>query len=146
VRGFLLNNQLTDFDFMPGGANAVAPGKRPRSSMAPTIVFRGQQPVLAIGSPGGSMIINYVAKALVGTLAWGLDVQAAIELPNFGSRNGPTLLEQGSRYDALHSPLELRGHQVEMLILTSGLHGIERVPGGWRGGADPRRDGAVRGE
>ena len=146
VRGFLLNNQLTDFDFMPGGANAVAPGKRPRSSMAPTIVFRGQQPVLAIGSPGGSMIINYVAKALVGTLAWGLDLQAAIELPNFGSRNGPTLLEQGSRYVALHSPLELRGHQVETLILTSGLHGIERVPGGWRGGADPRRDGAVRGE
>ena len=101
VRGFLLNNQLTDFDFLPGGANAVAPGKRPRSSMAPTIVFKGDEPQLAVGSPGGSMIINYVAKALVGTLDWGLDVQAAIELPNFGSRNGPTLIEHGSRYEAL---------------------------------------------
>jgi gamma-glutamyltranspeptidase / glutathione hydrolase len=147
VRGFLLNNQLTDFDFMPGGANAVAAGKRPRSSMAPVIVFdRANTVVLAVGSPGGSMIINYVAKALVGTLDWKLDLQAAIELPNFGSRNGPTLLELGSRYGALAPDLERRGHQIEALILTSGLHGIERVPGGWRGGADSRRDGAVRGE
>lgn len=146
VRGFLLNNQLTDFDFMPGGANAVAPGKRPRSSMAPTIVFQNDQPTLAVGSPGGSMIINYVAKALIGTLDWGLDVQAALELPNFGSRNGPTLIEQGSRYESLSAQLSQRGHQVEPLILTSGLHGIQRIPGGWRGGADPRRDGAVRGD
>jgi gamma-glutamyltranspeptidase/glutathione hydrolase len=146
VRGFLLNNQLTDFDFMPGGANAVAPGKRPRSSMAPAIVFRGDEPALTVGSPGGSMIINYVAKALVGTLDWRLDIQAAIDLPNFGSRNGPTLLEQGSRYEALASSLEARGHQVDRIPLTSGLHGIERVPGGWRGAADPRRDGAVKGE
>jgi gamma-glutamyltranspeptidase/glutathione hydrolase len=146
VRGFLLNNQLTDFDFMPGGANAVAAGKRPRSSMAPTIVFQRQQPVLALGSPGGSMIINYVAKALVGTLDWGLDLQTALDLPNFGSRNGPTLLEQGSRYEALAPFLLQRGHQVETIVLTSGLHGIERVPGGWRGGADRRRDGGVRGE
>ena len=101
---------------------------------------------LAVGSPGGSMIINYVAKALVGTLDWGLDIQAAIDLPNFGSRNGPTLLEQGSRYEALAAALEARGHQVDTIPLTSGLHGIERVPGGWRGGADPRRDGAVKGE
>jgi gamma-glutamyltranspeptidase/glutathione hydrolase len=146
VRGFLLNNQLTDFDFQPGGANSVAPGKRPRSSMAPTIVFQKDQPVAALGSPGGSMIINYVAKALVGTLDWGLDVQAAFELPNFGSRNGPTLIEQGSRYEALAPALTGRGHQVDTLPLASGLHGIERVPQGWRGGADPRRDGAVRGE
>lgn len=146
VRGFLLNNQLTDFDFMPGGANAVAPGKRPRSSMAPSIVFQNDRPILAVGSPGGSMIINYVAKALVGTLDWGLDIQAALDLPNFGSRNGPTLIEQGSRYEALSAPLSQRGHQVEALILTSGLHGVERIPGGWRGGADPRRDGAVRGD
>ncbi len=146
VRGFLLNNQLTDFDFMPGGANAVAPGKRPRSSMAPTIVFRGDEPSLAVGSPGGSMIINYVAKALVGTLDWGLDIQAAIELPNFGSRNGPTLIEQGSRYEPLGVPLSGLGHQVDTIPLTSGLHGIERISGGWRGGADPRRDGAVKGD
>ena len=146
VRGFLLNNQLTDFDFMPGGANALAPGKRPRSSMAPMIVFQGQRPVLALGSPGGSMIINYVAKTLVGMLDWRLDVQGAIDLPNFGSRNGPTLIEQGSRYESLAPALEARGHQLERIPLQSGLHGIERVPGGWRGGADPRRDGVVRGE
>jgi gamma-glutamyltranspeptidase/glutathione hydrolase len=146
VRGFLLNNQLTDFDFEPGGPNTVAAGKRPRSSMAPTVVFKANAPVLSVGSPGGSMIINYVAKALVGTLDWGLDIQAAIELPNFGSRNGPTLVEQGSRHEQLVGELEQRGHQVERIPLQSGLHGIERVAGGWRGGADPRRDGAVRGE
>ena len=146
VRGFLLNNQLTEFDFWPGGANAVAPRKRPRSSMAPTIVFKGDEPQLAVGSPGGSMIINYVAKALVGTLDWGLGVQAAIDLPNFGSRNGPTLIELGSRYESLAGALAERGHQVDRIVLTSGLHGIERTAGGWRGGADPRRDGAVRGE
>jgi len=146
VRGFLLNNQLTDFDFIPGGANAVAPGKRPRSSMAPTIVFQKDEPNLVVGSPGGSMIINYVAKALVGTLDWRLDIQAAIELPNFGSRNGPTLIEQRSKYEALAPGLLQRGHQVETIVLTSGLHGIERIRGGWRGGADPRRDGAVKGD
>jgi gamma-glutamyltranspeptidase/glutathione hydrolase len=145
VRGFLLNNQLTDFDFMPGAPNSVAPGKRPRSSMAPTIVFEGERVHMAVGSPGGSMIINYVAKALVGTLDWGLDMQAAIDLPNYGSRNGPTLIELGSRYEALAPALEQRGHQVERIVLQSGLHGIERVRGGWRAGADPRRDGAVRG-
>lgn len=147
VRGFLLNNQLTDFDFTPGGPNSVAAGKRPRSSMAPTVVFENNdKPRLAVGSPGGAMIINYVAKALVGTLDWGLDIQAAIELPNFGSRNGPTLIEQGSRFEAHAAPLADRSHQVETIPLMSGLHGIERVPGGWRGGADPRREGAARGE
>ena len=146
VRGFLLNNQLTDFDFVPGGPNAVAGGKRPRSSMAPTIVFLGDEVHLVVGSPGGSMIINYVAKALVGMLDWKLGVQGAIDLPNFGSRNGPTLLEQGSRYEKISTQLEERGHQVDKIPLTSGLHGIERFAGGWRGGADPRREGAVRGE
>jgi gamma-glutamyltranspeptidase/glutathione hydrolase len=113
--------------------------------MAPAIVFEGDRVRMAVGSPGGSMIINYVAKALVGTLDWGLDMQAAIDLPNFGSRNGPTLIEQGSRYEAHAAPLARRGHQVDTIPLTSGLHGIERTAGGWRGGADPRRDGAVRG-
>ena len=145
VRGFLLNNQLTDFDFAPGGPNAVAAGKRPRSSMAPTLVFDQNQPTFALGSPGGSLIINYVAKALVGSLDWGLAVQAAIELPNFGSRNGPTLIEQGSRYESFATPLMERGHQVDRIPLTSGLHGIERMSGGWRGGADPRRDGVAMG-
>jgi gamma-glutamyltranspeptidase / glutathione hydrolase len=146
VRGFLLNNQLTDFDFVPGTANEVAPRKRPRSSMAPTVVFDASGKVhMVLGSPGGPMIINYVAKVLVGTLDWGLDVQSAIALPNFGGRNGPTLLEQGSRYVALAAELKKRNHEVEIVPLTSGVHAIERVPGGWRGGADPRREGTVRG-
>jgi gamma-glutamyltranspeptidase/glutathione hydrolase len=79
-------------------------------------------------------------------LDWKLDVQSAIALPNFGSRNGPTLLEKGSSYASLRAELERRGHQVELAPLASGLHGIERVPGGWRGGADPRRAGSVRGD
>ena len=147
ARGFLLNNELTDFDFTPGGPNAVAPGKRPRSSMAPTIVFdEGNQVRLAIGSPGGPNIINYVAKALVAMLDWRLDVQAAAAVPNFGSRNGPTLLERGTSYEKLRPELEARGHEVQLNRLASGLHGVERVPGGWRGGADPRREGTARGE
>ena len=147
VRGFLLNNELTDFDFVPGSANEVAPGKRPRSSMAPTIVFDSQGAVrLAVGSPGGPNIINYVAKALVAMLDWRFDAQAAAAAPNFGSRNGPTLLEAGAFYEAMKGPLEARGHAVEANPLTSGVHAVERVPGGWRGGADPRREGTVRGK
>ena len=115
--------------------------------MAPTVVLNTNNEVqIAVGSPGGSMIINYVAKALVGTLDWRLDMQSALELPNFGSRNGPTLIELGSRYEKFAAELAARGHQVDKIPLVSGLHGIERIPGGWRGGADPRRDGAVRGE
>jgi gamma-glutamyltranspeptidase/glutathione hydrolase len=109
------------------------------------VVFEQGQIRMALGSPGGSMIINYVTKALVGTLDWGLDIQSAIELPNFGSRNGPTLIEQGSRYEKLAPDLAQLGHQVEQIPLVSGLHGIERVVGGWHGGADPRRDGVARG-
>jgi len=145
VRGFLLNNELTDFDFLPGSANALAAGKRPRSSMAPAMVFARDELRLVIGSPGGSAIINYVAKTLVGVLDWGLDVQAAIDLPNFGSRNGRTQIEQGSAYETLAPALAARGHEVEKVPFPSGLHGIERVPGGWRGGADPRRDGIAKG-
>jgi gamma-glutamyltranspeptidase/glutathione hydrolase len=115
--------------------------------MAPTIVFAANGEVrLALGSPGGPNIINYVAKALVGMLDWGLDVHSALGVPNFGSRNGPTLLERGTSYEKLKTELEARGHVVRFNSLTSGLHGIERVPGGWRGGADPRREGVARGE
>jgi gamma-glutamyltranspeptidase/glutathione hydrolase len=146
VRGFLLNNQLTDFDFTPGSPNEVAPRKRPRSSMAPTMVFTGERLDLVIGSPGGPNIINYVAKALVGVLDWKLDLQSAVALPNFGSRNGPTLIERGSGYEKLDADLAARGHEVQLLELTSGLHGIERVPGGWRGAADPRREGVAKGD
>ena len=114
--------------------------------MAPTMVFDAEGRLqLLVGSPGGSQIINYVAKALVGVLDWQLDIQQAIDLPNFGSRNGPTQLERGSRYEALAPALAERGHDVRVIELESGLHGIERVPGGWRGGADPRREGVVRG-
>jgi gamma-glutamyltranspeptidase/glutathione hydrolase len=146
VRGFILNNQLTDFDFLPGAANAVSGRKRPRSSMAPTMVFgKDGELQLVLGSPGGAMIINYVAKALVARLDWGLDLQAAVAAPNLGTRNGPTLLERETPYAALEQGLAERGHHVVLMPLASGLHGIERVPGGWRGAADPRRDGAAMG-
>jgi gamma-glutamyltranspeptidase/glutathione hydrolase len=152
VRGFLLNNQLTDFAFVPEQAgrlvaNRVEPGKRPRSSMTPTIVFdRAGQLQMVLGSPGGPGIINYVAKTLVATLDWGLNVQDAIASPNFGSTNGPTLIERGTPYEELGDALAERGHILNFTRLTSGLHGIERIPGGWRAGADPRREGVARGQ
>lgn len=157
VRGFLLNNQLTDFSFDASDAdgpiaNRVQPGKRPRSSMAPTLVFdKGtKRLVLLTGSPGGSAIINYVGKVLVGTMDWGLDIQQAISLPNFGSRNGPTELEQGRASDALVEALKSRGHNVRIMEQTSGLQGIMRanIHGEemWLGGADPRREGTVKGD
>jgi gamma-glutamyltranspeptidase / glutathione hydrolase len=157
VDGFLLNNQLTDFSFVPADAdgpvaNRVQGGKRPRSSMAPTLVFeRGSRRlVLAVGSPGGSAIINYVAKTLVATLDWDLNVQQAISLPNFGSRNGPTELEKGRVAPGLVEALEARGHQVSVIEQNSGLQGIMRVERAgrplWFGGADPRREGSARGD
>lgn len=151
VRGFLLNNQLTDFNFTAQDSdrpavNAVAPGKRPRSSMAPTLVFRDNGDLhLVLGSPGGSRIINYVAKTLIATLDWGLDIQAAIALPNTGSRNGPTEIERGTAAEEQAAPLRAMGHDVEITDMTSGLHGIMRVGNGWQGGADPRREGIARG-
>jgi gamma-glutamyltranspeptidase/glutathione hydrolase len=151
VGGFLLNNQLTDFNFNPveSGrpvANAVAPGKRPRSSMAPTLVFRDNGELhLVLGSPGGSRIINYVAKTLIATLDWNLDIQAAIALPNTGSRNGPTEIERGTEAETLAAPLRGMGHIVEITDMTSGLHGIMRDGKGWQGGADPRREGIAKG-
>jgi gamma-glutamyltranspeptidase/glutathione hydrolase len=101
---------------------------------------------LAIGSAGGSFIINYVAKTLVATLDWGLDIQAAIATPNFGNRTGATEIEAGTPYEALARPLAERGHMIAIREMASGLHGIERTPGGWRGGADPRRDGIAKGD
>jgi gamma-glutamyltranspeptidase/glutathione hydrolase len=115
--------------------------------MAPAIVFGADGGVrLAAGSAGGSFIIGYVAKALAAVLDWQLDIQSAIAVPNFGNRNGSTEIEQGTRYEAFAPPLRARGHDVRIIDMTSGLHGIERVPGGWRGGADPRREGVARGE
>jgi gamma-glutamyltranspeptidase/glutathione hydrolase len=157
VRGFLLNNQLTDFSFVAEEsgkpvANRVQPGKRPRSSMAPTLVFdkTSGQLVMSAGSPGGSLIINYVAKVLVGTLDWGLNVQQAISLPNFGSRNlgdrGATELERGRFSAAVVEQLKQRGHDVREIEQTSGLQAIQRTRDGWFGGADPRREGVVMGQ
>ncbi len=119
--GFLLNNELTDFSFVPtdGGkpvANRVEAGKRPRSSMAPTIVYdRSGRIHMVAGSPGGSAIINYVAKTLIGVLDWGLDPQAAIALPNFGSRNGPTELERDTPAAALEPKLQALGHDTRVI-------------------------------
>jgi len=152
VRGFLLNNQLTDFNFVPQEngkpvANRVEAWKRPRSSMSPTIVFDSQRkPFLIIGSPGGSAIINFVAKVLVSVLDWNLDVQEAIDLPNFGSRNGPTELEVNTNYATFKERLEARGHRVMVFPLNSGLHGIELKKGELIGGADPRREGIALGD
>jgi gamma-glutamyltranspeptidase/glutathione hydrolase len=152
--GFLLNNQLTDFSAAPSDsqgrpiANRVEPGKRPRSSMSPTLVFdrRDGRFLMSLGSPGGAAIIHFTAKTLLGTLAFGLDVQRAIDLPNFGSYNGPTVLEKG-RFDAATvDALKARGHVVQEIDLTSGLQAIERRGRGWFGGADPRREGVVRGD
>lgn len=157
VDGFMLNNQLTDFSFDSQDANGpianrVQAGKRPRSAMSPTLVFdKGTHKlVLATGSPGGSTIINYVAKVLVGTLDWGLDVQQAISLPNIGSRNGPTELEAGRISRAVVDQLKARGHDIREYDQNSGLQGIQRrtVNGKeeWFGGADPRREGVVLGD
>ncbi len=151
-QGFVLNNQLTDFSFSPEIAgiphpNAVAGGKRPRSSMAPTMVFDSAgQPRLIIGSRGGSRIIGYVVKTLIGVLDWNLDVQDAIALPNALDRGLGLELEAGTGLEALAPALETLGHNVSVVPMTSGLHGIERTDGGWRGGADPRLDGVARGD
>jgi len=157
VRGFLLNNQLTDFSFNSADAagpiaNRVQGGKRPRSSMAPTLVFEkdNKNLVLAIGSPGGPAIINYIGKVLIGMMDWGLNVQQAINLPNFGSRNGPTELERGYVSEELIRQLKEKGHEVRTIDQTSGLHGIMRLTiqgqAMWFGGADPRREGIAQGD
>ncbi|WP_419342351.1 gamma-glutamyltransferase [Achromobacter sp. PD1] len=151
VRGFLLNNEMTDFSSSykdPEGrlvANRIEPGKRPRSSMAPMIVLRDGKPYLLVGSPGGSAIINYVAKTIVGVLDWGLDIQAAIDLPNMGSRNKDTELEKGTALEALAPELERMGHPVRITEFPSGIHGIVIEAGGLQGGADPRREGVAQG-
>ena len=119
-------------------ANRIEPGKRPRSAMAPMIVLRDGKPYMVVGSPGGSAIINYVAKTLVGVLDWGLDIQAAISLPNMGSRNKDTELEKGTALEALAPALEAMGHPLRITEFPSGIHGIVIGPDGLQGGADPR--------
>ncbi|NIA71270.1 gamma-glutamyltransferase [Pelagibius litoralis] len=149
AEGFLLNNELTDFSFRPSVdglpvANRVQAGKRPRSSMSPTLVLDRQgRFVMAIGSPGGSRIIGYTTKAIVGALDWNLSMQDAIDLPNFVNRNGATDLEEGRGLEAAKTALEALGHEVNLRDLTSGLHGIRLTGDGLDGGADPRREGVV---
>lgn len=151
VRGFLLNNELTDFSFATHKdgvpvANRVEPGKRPRSSMAPTIVFENEEPVLAIGSPGGSQIIGYVAKALIARIDWDMDVQAAISLPNIVNRFGIMEVEQGTEAEKLVPDFQAMGYETKIAPLTSGLHGIEITREALIGGADPRREGIAAGD
>ena len=154
TRGFLLNNELTDFSFVPdiGGtpvANRVEGGKRPRSTMSPAVVFNGDGSLrLVIGSPGGPFIAPYVIKTLIGVLDWGLDVQSAIDLPNVANRNGDTEIEDGTRLVDLAPTLESLGHRVTPRRMRSGLHGIEIVTDDTgrrivRGGADPRGEGTA---
>jgi gamma-glutamyltranspeptidase/glutathione hydrolase len=119
--------------------------------MAPVIVFGADGGVrLAAGSAGGAAIINYVAKTLTATLDWNMDIQAAIAAPNLGNRSGPAEMERGSAYEAMAGALRARGHDVRFIDMTSGSQGIERVVGppadGWRGGADPRREGLAKGD
>ena len=153
--GFILNNQLTDFSLTPMDkagrkiANRVQPGKRPRSSMSPTIVLNesGSQVVHALGSPGGSRIINYVTQTLVGLIDWDLNMQQAIDLGHVTNRNDYTALEKGRDIAELESALEKRGHEVKVIDLNSGVHGITVLPNGQlQGGADPRREGIVMGQ
>lgn len=149
--GFLLNNELTDFNFAPTEdgkpvANRVEAGKRPRSSMAPTIVLDGNGRLYAVvGSPGGSQIITYVAKTLIAILDWKLDPQVAVDLPNFGSRNGPTEIEAGTEAESWKAALEAKGHEVKMIEMNSGIQAIVVGPDGLIGGADSRREGVAIG-
>lgn len=153
VKGFVLNNHLTDFSFVPseGGrlvANRVEAGKRPLSSMSPTLVFSRQsgELVASLGSPGGSQIIGYVNKALIGLLDWQLDPQQTINLPNFGSRNVGTEVEAGLVSPKLVHALQTLGHEVTPMTMTSGTQVIQRTPDGWSAGADPRREGVALGD
>ena len=147
--GFILNNQLTDFSFQPeiNGkpvANAVAPGKRPRSSMSPTLVFNKRGNLFAaVGSPGGSRIITYVTQTLIGLIDWDMDMQSAIDLPRHVNRNGPIELEAETDLNEHVAALEALGHKVSSKKLTSGLHGIMVGRKGLDGGADKRREGVV---
>jgi gamma-glutamyltranspeptidase/glutathione hydrolase len=171
VDGFILNNQLTDFAAEPTGpdgtpvANRVEPGKRPRSTMAPTLVFNrssaGRGPLYAVlGSPGGSVIIQFVVKTVVGILDWGLSPQQAVSMVDFGAANSPQTNVGGEHpdintagppglagdHDPLVVGLRALGHQVNLADQSSGLSAIVRIGPGWAGGADPRRDGLVMGD
>jgi gamma-glutamyltranspeptidase/glutathione hydrolase len=150
--GFLLNNQLTDFSLTRNSdgapvANRAQPGKRPLSSMSPTLVFdAGGRLHAVLGSPGGSRIINYVARSLTALLDGRLAPEDAVALPHVGNRNGVTEIERGRVADGLATELERRGHEVRRVEMTSGLNFVVRSAGGWIGAVDPRREGVARGD
>ena len=150
TNGFLLNNELTDFSFsshIDGVpiANRVEPGKRPRSSMSPTIVLKDGLPNLVIGSPGGSRIIGYVVQAIVAYIDWGMDVQAAVSKPHAVNRFGTFDLEKNTSLETMIEPLQALGYRVNLRALNSGLHAISIAKDGLAGGADPRREGIALG-
>jgi len=150
--GMFLNNELTDFNFVPeknGVAvpNRVQAGKRPLSSMSPTIVYdaRGRV-VLALGSAGGKRIIMHVAKTLIGVLDWGLDAQSAIALPNIFFRDKALLVEKGTALEAMAPALTKLGHVVSPADLDSKVNALQATKSGWRGAADPRSEGVALAE
>lgn len=151
VGGFILNNQLTDFSFAPekdgkAVANRVEPGKRPRSSMAPTIVLKDGKPIYALGSPGGSSIIPYVATTLIALVDWKLDMQAAISMPHMVNRFGVYELEAGTSAEDFADDLEALGYKTKVGDQNSGLHGVAVTASELIGGADPRREGVALGD
>ncbi len=147
--GFILNNQLTDFSFLPMRdghkvANAVAPGKRPRSSMSPIIVFNETgEPVMAFGSPGGSRIITYVAKTLIGVVDWNMDLQSAIDMANIGAPYGTALVEENVFSQESANQLRQMGHEIIFREMTSGVYGFVKTEKGWQSGADRRKPGTA---
>ncbi|WP_108259447.1 gamma-glutamyltransferase [Mangrovicoccus ximenensis] len=149
--GFLLNNELTDFSFRTHEdglpiANRVEPGKRPRSSMAPTIVMKDGAPLYVTGSPGGSRIIGYVAQNVIGVIDWGMDPQEAAAQPHLVNRFGSYDIEAGTAAGTLAAPLAEMGFEIRQTELNSGIHAIAVTPGGLLGGADPRREGIALGK
>ncbi len=149
VGGFVLNSQLTDFSFVPvkNGvkvANRVEAGKRPRSSMTPTMIFNSDGSLYAtLGSPGGSRIIEFVTRAVIGLIDWDLSMQASFDLGNVHNRNRITDLEKGTNAEAFATQFKAMGHKVRIGKITSGLHGIRITKNGFDGGADTRREGMV---
>ena len=146
--GFILNNELTDFSMIPelNGkkiANRVEPNKRPMSSMTPTIIFKDNNLFALTGSPGGTSIINYVTKSVLGLIDWNLDPSQIVNLPHYMNRGSYTELEKNTSLENLKAELELLGHPVKIQNKRSGLHIALKKYDGYVGGADPRKEGLV---